>query len=305
MAAGQFVGPVLVSPKVRVDVGHARQRPEQVVVGRADLVELHRPVRIDDRPVMVQIRPRPRVRLAVDRVGLRGDIQRVPADEPAREGLHRRLAVAEHVPGHARPRRPVVPVRDVRDLGGRDGLREVARRVGLPRHTGIEMIPPQAEVDREALHLPLILRVRPAIEVDVLDVLRRPVRHRHQVRVVVQREPDRDVAVVRVGLNRVRPPVHEPDLEAVRARHIREVRPRFLLLLAVVVHEVHVVLDEAAREVPLGRAGQRVRGLIVHAEVAPLVRVPAFEQQAIRQRRRVFHLRQPGRKQRQVPGRLG
>ena len=71
---------------------------------------------ISDRAVAVQVGPRRVVGLLKDRVELRGARQGVARDEPARERFDRRLAVAEYVPGKARPRRPVVPVRGVLDL---------------------------------------------------------------------------------------------------------------------------------------------------------------------------------------------
>ena len=176
MAGGQFIRPVLVALQVRVDAGHSLERSEVLVVRRSDFGKLHRSIGIDDVSIVVQIGPPPRVRLAVDRVGLCSDVQGVPRDEPAREGLDSRLAVAGHVPRDAHSRGPVVPVRHVLDLVDRDRLAEVAGRVGLRWHAGIEVIPARAEIDRETLELPLILHVRAAIGMDLLNVPRRTVR---------------------------------------------------------------------------------------------------------------------------------
>src|SRR5262249_21565135 len=224
----------------------------QLVVGRPYLVELRSAIRVDHSPVAVPVYPRPLVGLTVDRVELRGSRQGMASDKPAGEGLNRGLPSAKYVPREAGPRSPVVPVGCGRALWCRHRRCEERGRVRLCRHASVEVVPPDAQVDREPVQFPLVLYEGPAVGMNELERSRGPVGHLNEVRRAVQRVANGYVAVEgRISILRS-PAVLEARLDAVRTGHIGHSPLRLLLLLGVAGAEVVVLFDEARQEIPLG-----------------------------------------------------
>ena len=82
-------------------------------------------------------------------------------------------------------------------LVDRHGRSEVRGGVRLRRDTRVEVVPAHAQIDCEALQLPLILRKRPAIGMNQLEGFRRSIGHRYQVRRIVERVSDGNIAIER------------------------------------------------------------------------------------------------------------
>ena len=156
------------------------------------------------------------------RVSLGRDARGVPEHVPAQRRLEGRPPVAGQIPGHAQPRADVMPIRQV-GLLGEAYLRE--EEPGGPRRrrsVRVEVVVAHAEVQRDPVECPLILReypqVRPHVGVIIRLRGRHPEPHRHPV---AHLELNREVRVKHAGLvgvparNRMR-----PDLEGVRAGHV-------------------------------------------------------------------------------------
>src|SRR5207249_11038637 len=123
---------------------------------------------------------------------------------------------------------------------------------------GIEVVPAAADVERQPVELPLVLRVRAALEADFLRVRRRPVIHINITWHAVYHTASSYVAVVRVGLNRVATSILVATLEAVRAGHVRDRCLRHQQPLLVRIAAVVVLVDPACSEIPEGDRGRGV-----------------------------------------------
>src|SRR6185295_13718230 len=95
---------------------------EVVVRCHAELVELRVAARIEDVAVAVAIDPLARIALACQRVGVRGEPERLLTEEFSDRRLEGGLARAEQVVGRASAHSPIVPAWkacDRRDAGAR------------------------------------------------------------------------------------------------------------------------------------------------------------------------------------------
>ena len=161
---------------------------EVVVARRADLVELHVAVRIEDRAVAIEIGPRARVGLHAARIHGRGEAERLLPEELADRHLQRGLARAEQIVRRAEADRPVLPARDARhrrDVGprrGRGRRDESPAGGGFRRRRRVEVVVPRAVGQRQPRERPAILRVDPETGVQILEPLERRIGQRDRAR---------------------------------------------------------------------------------------------------------------------------
>ena len=241
----------------------------------------------------------------VDRVVRRRHVRaRLPDIAPHRE-LDRGPPVPEQVVGgpEARaevpPRRHVAPGREVHgreprvaERHARPGPRVGRPRERLRRHVAVHGVEARAEVQRQPVDRPLILRVDPDLVDAVLLERRRgmlpdPQRHAVAEPVLGVRGPEEEVVPRQVL-------VEEPRLEVVRSGDVRE-RPASRVPIRVVgvaaIHRTRAVADARSQI----RDPHHVRRDARHEELVPLRdghRRAGLQQQAARLRRRPRALQQ-------------
>ena len=220
--------------------GGQPQEREQVVVPRAGRLDRERLHRVD---VLRDVR---------------ADAQHVAAERPFDGGP----AVSEQVVRGAHPRGDVVVVRGTVDGVDGERVREPALGVGLLRDVAVQVVPAHAQVERQAVDRPLVLRehrelVRPLVRQARRGVLVDPERDARRDEVVRQVVVD-----VHVEVRLAQPEMRVADLQVVRPGDVRHGRPAAEV-------RVRLLPVEAWRRVAdhLGVVDEEERGEGAHPDV--------------------------------------
>ena len=220
---------------------------------------------------------------------------------PAQRELQCRFAVAEEVVGSTEPRSDVLVVRHVLDLREVERADEATRRPVLSRHGAVDVVEAHAQVRRQPLQRPLVLRVESQVHLDAHILRRRRgklrERHRHaSEKLVGERFVLVDVPIALPALHR-----RQPHFGCVGAGDVRDGEPLVVLveeLIVAVIPDVHDVGGRVGVVLPagrqlsagdIGRPDHRVRRnghLVVH------VRHARLKQQLVRDRVTPCTLRQ-------------
>ena len=244
---------------VRIRPPLQQRLAERDVVARADFV-------VFGEIVAVQIAPGPRVRLQLQRVVALCEAKRLARHVLVECRFDRRGGVAEWIVGESQPRRDVSPIRHPAGLGERACRDEPAGGQILLRNLAIEVVEADAEVQRDVLQRPRVLRVQAEVRVQMLVRLDWCVVDAHGIRYAVPIQLHNigvDVAIDDV--------VAESPLEArpqgVAAGHVRGGGGRVVFLGVDSLRRCrNAVIDRAAQQVLLANRREPRRRAAILAD---------------------------------------
>ena len=258
--------------------------------------------------VLIRIRPRSRrvVDVCVHRIRIDAQrIERLAQQVFVDRDLQRRLPVAAQVIGQAGAIRQVLPA-EIGPFGEGDIARrhQLAGTEVLLGEARAEVVVAEREVEREAVHRPAILREQAEV---VVEMVLGHVRRREEGDLVRHAVVEAELVRLEVVGAHIQVTVRavEPDLEAVRARHVRHRGAiRKVWHRGVVIGRPRAVghVGRLLEHRDHLRERRFLRGIVqraaVHAQVhvaPPLVEVHAdrFEQQLVAHRRAPFQMLLP------------